>query len=108
MVPAMFGLLGALCLEGYELSKAIIRVADWPWRRPDEPALGPYLTAVAIRVTVSAVYASVIVTADGAGSALRGFISGVTAPLAIEWLVKERTRAGIADKGETASSGLRQ
>jgi hypothetical protein len=92
IAPALWGLLGAACIEGIEFTKAIKNTKGWPWRDPQEPDLAPYLTAIAMRLAASTGYAQFLVMANGgASSGIAGFVAGLTAPLAIEALARQGT-----------------
>jgi hypothetical protein len=92
-----YGLVGAICVEGVELTRAIRRVKGWPWRMPGEATLGPYLASVAIRLVTSALYAEVV--ADPR-SPVGDFVAGASAPLAIEAISRKDPVPGAHQEDE--------
>ncbi len=86
---ALFGLLGGFLVEAVELRRAIQKTKGWPWRDPDEPSFGPWLTAILLRLAASAGLAF----AAGAGEQVSGPFGalsiGIAAPLVIEKLASQ-------------------
>jgi hypothetical protein len=85
---ALWGLLGALCVEALELYGAMHRAQGFPWRQPNEVPLGPYLVSVVIRVVLGAGLAAAAGAASQVTGVFGAFGAGVAAPLILEKLAR--------------------
>lgn len=86
---ALFGLLGGFLVEAVELRRAIQKTKGWPWRDPDEPSFGPWLTAILLRLAASAGLAYGFGAGGQISGALGALTAGIAAPLVIEKLASQ-------------------
>lgn len=86
---ALFGLLGGFLVEAVELRRAIQKTKGWPWRDPDEPSFGPWLTAILLRLAASAGLAFGFGAGGQISGALGALTAGIAAPLVIEKLATQ-------------------
>ena len=76
---ASWGLIGAGAIEAWDLYGAIHRVRGFPWNKPGEVAVAPFLVAVVLRLLLGAGMATAFVSS---GQAFK------------DWLAKEK-QAGV-------------
>lgn len=84
----LWGMAGAAAVEALDLYKAIQRTKGYPWRHPDEVALGPYLLSVVIRVLLGIVAAGVLAASSQIGGPAGALAAGYAAPKFFEQLAR--------------------
>ncbi|MGH3873778.1 MAG: hypothetical protein ACRDSR_20130 [Pseudonocardiaceae bacterium] len=87
---ALWGALGGLVVEATQFYWVIRRCKVWPWEVKGEPALPVYAASVVIRVGLGIAVASVMGKAGAISDVLGIFGAGVSAPLIIEQILKQR------------------
>lgn len=85
-MACVWGLLGAGAVEAHQLHSDIGRVKNYPWRARGEVPLGPYLTALVIRLALGVGMAAIFGASGQAGGPVGVTAVGVAAPKLLEQL----------------------
>lgn len=89
-MACVWGLLGASALEAHQLHGDIARVRNLPWRVRGETPLGPYLTALALRIALGVGLAAGFSASGQAGGPVGVMAVGIAAPKIVEQLAVRR------------------
>jgi hypothetical protein len=87
----LWGFLGVLAIEAFDLYQAIRRVKNWPWKIAGEVSFGPYLISVIIRVILGAGAAAAFGASGQLTSPIGALAVGISAPLLLERLARAAT-----------------
>lgn len=85
-MACVWGLLGAGALEAHQLRGDIARVRNLPWRVRGELPLGPYLTALGLRLALGVGLAAGFGASGQAGGPVGVMAVGIAAPKVLEQL----------------------
>ena len=77
---ASWGLIGAGAIEAWDLYGAIHRVRGFPWNKPGEVAVAPFLVAVVLRLLLGAGLATAFVSSGQAAGPVGALAVGIAAP----------------------------
>ncbi|WP_406344856.1 hypothetical protein [Streptomyces sp. NBC_00648] len=89
-MACVWGLLGAGALEAHQLRGDIARVRNLPWRVRGELPLGPYLTALGLRLALGVGLAAGFGASGQAGGPVGVMAVGIAAPKVLEQLAGRR------------------
>ena len=84
LIACLWGLAGAGAVEALDLYTAIRRTKGYPWRQPDEVALGPYLLSVVIRLGLGVLAATLCAASNQIAGPAGAFAAGFAAPKLFE------------------------
>jgi hypothetical protein len=85
---ALWGLIGAGAMEAWELYGAIHRLRGFPWNKPGEVAMAPFLVAVALRLLLGIGLATAFVASGQADGPVGALAVGIAAPKLLEQLAQ--------------------
>lgn len=86
---AVWALLGAISVEGFDLVGAIRRTKSWPWTVPGEPRGLIFAVAVTLRILSSAVLASAVGFSGQVNTPISAYAIGIAAPLLMERILRQ-------------------
>ena len=94
---ASWGLIGAGAIEAWDLYGAIHRVRGFPWNKPGEVAVAPFLVAVVLRLLLGAGMATAFVSSGQAAGPVGALAVGIAAPKLLEQLARHTIAPPAAD-----------
>jgi hypothetical protein len=111
LVYALWGLVGGFAIEALEFRRAVRRTRTWPWRSPDEPEFGPWLSSVIVRLIVGAIVAGAARASDQLSGPFAAVAVGVAAPVVLEQVARQarlapRTQAAPPVVSPEAEGGI--
>lgn len=94
---ALWGLIGAGAIEAWELYGAIHRLRGFPWDKPGEVAMAPFLVAVILRLLLGIGLATAFVASGQADGPVGAVAVGIAAPKLLEQLARHAVPSPGAD-----------
>lgn len=101
-MACVWGLLGASALEAHQLRGDIARVKNLPWRVRGELPLGPYLTALGLRLALGVGLAAGFGASGQAGGPVGVMAVGIAAPKVLEQLAGRKVAELQAEARQSA------
>jgi hypothetical protein len=95
LTAGLWGLAGAGAVEASELYSAVRSAKAFPWGRPGELNLGPYLFSVVLRLALGA-FAALLCVKSGPLGPAGAAAAGIAAPKLLEQLGRQPSTVGVS------------